>query len=533
MVIDVVGSLFDQILSDPKVPPQMARQIARLQLPVLRVALGDVTFFSSRRHPVRRFVNRIASLACAFDDFDEDPGAQFLKLVRDLVQDIVSGDFDQMEVYEGKLADLEAFIAEQTQAEVERAAGGGAPALFDTKEDELRLQQRYMHQLQLALAPVAMPDFMREFLTQVWSQTIVLAVRKGSDPNAGTRMRRAARDLVMSIQPKGAPPQRKAFLLGLPQLMKDLNEGLSLVGWPDAARKDFFGKLLPAHAESLKGSVMRELDHNLLVKQLEGIFNAALPRPEDLRRSDMLPVLHDIVPERQFTAEEAKQVGLVEESAVDWDGTVDIEVGVEPELTESDIDINIDGLPPAEAAGPDARLRAGRPCADRLRLSDAPERELAEGAALLCQPRTRILRVHARQEASADDLDDRPHAGAHVRHRPAARVRERLPDRARDGAGAQATGRARPSTPPGEGALRRLAIPIAAIRLAGSARAEPAMSNAVPWSGLVRTNGRPSVTLTPCSTPRYFTGMRPWSCVIATTMSNSPRRARMKTVSGA
>ena len=39
MVIDVVGSLFDQILSDPRVPPQMARQIARLQLPVLRVAM--------------------------------------------------------------------------------------------------------------------------------------------------------------------------------------------------------------------------------------------------------------------------------------------------------------------------------------------------------------------------------------------------------------------------------------------------------------------------------------------------------------
>jgi hypothetical protein len=46
MVIDVVGSLFDQILSDTRVPPQMARQIARLQLPVLRVALVDPTFFS-------------------------------------------------------------------------------------------------------------------------------------------------------------------------------------------------------------------------------------------------------------------------------------------------------------------------------------------------------------------------------------------------------------------------------------------------------------------------------------------------------
>src|SRR2546423_1922910 len=61
----------------------------------------------------------------------------------------------------------------------------------------------------------------------------------------------------------------------------------------------------------------------------------------------------------------------------------------------------------------------------------------------------------------------------------------------------------------------------AAIRLDASARPVPAMSKAVPWSGLVRTKGRPSVTLTPCSTPRYFTGISPWSCVIATTMSNS------------
>ena len=120
MVIDVIGILFDQILSDPKVPPQMARQIARLQLPVLRAALGDPTFFSSRRHPVRRFVNRIASLGAAFEDFDGEQARGFLAKVRELVQEIVEGDFDQIEIYEQKLAALEAFIAEQAR---QRGAG--------------------------------------------------------------------------------------------------------------------------------------------------------------------------------------------------------------------------------------------------------------------------------------------------------------------------------------------------------------------------------------------------------------------------
>ena len=43
---------------------------------------------------------------------------------------------------------------------------------------------------------------------------------------------------------------------------------------------------------------------------------------------------------------------------------------------------------------------------------------------------------------------------------------------------------------------RRAASLSAAIRLAGLARPVPAMSKAVPWSGEVRTKGRPSVTLT-------------------------------------
>jgi hypothetical protein len=327
MVIDVVGSLFDQILSDTRVPPQMARQIARLQLPVLRVALNDASFFSSRRHPVRRFVNRIASLACAFDDFDDGPGKQFLLRVRDLVQEIVEGDFDQIEIYSAKLASLETFIAEQTHSDV---AKKGAIGTLGSKETELRLQQRYMLQLQGALNPLGLPDYLRDFLPQVWSQALVLAVaRDGPDSDRAKRYRRVGRDLVMSVQPKGSPLMRKKFLMQLPPLMKDLNEGLALIGWPAAAQRDFFARLMPAHAESLKLPALSELDHNLMAKQLEGIFSIPVPGTESLSPHDPVPEVEPEVIARQFTPEEAKSVGLVTESAVDWSGTVDIDLGDE------------------------------------------------------------------------------------------------------------------------------------------------------------------------------------------------------------
>ena len=59
--------------------------------------------------------------------------------------------------------------------------------------------------------------------------------------------------------------------------------------------------------------------------------------------------------------------------------------------------------------------------------------------------------------------------------------------------------------------LIRSAMSIAASRLSGRAMPLPAMSNAVPWSGEVRTKGRPSVTLTVSSKASALAGISAWS----------------------
>lgn len=350
MVIDVVGSLFDHILSDPKVPPQMARLLARLQLPVLRVALGDETFFSSRRHPVRQFVNRMASLACAFDDFSEDPGRSFLAHVRDLVQEVAQGDFDRMDVYALKLDDLEAFIAEQSRHTLK--ASGDAAAVVERRETDLRLQQRYALLLQQQLAKVPMQDFLRNFLAQVWSQAIVLASREGA-PERALRLRTLGRSLVMSVQPKGGTAARADFLRELPNLMRTLNEGMDLIRWPDGPRKDFFGVLLPAHAESLKGQAPSALDTNLLIKQLDQIFGVPPPVETDLAKPMAGETsAGDLDASPRLTPAEAKSLGLVEDAGVDWNGALDLDLSGDDGSAAplEAVDISIDGLPAAESA---------------------------------------------------------------------------------------------------------------------------------------------------------------------------------------
>lgn len=370
MVIDVIASLFDQILADGKVPPQMARQIARLQLPVLRAALGDNSFFSSRRHPVRRFINRIASLGTAVDDFDGDEGRALLVRVTSLVQAVVDGDFEQIELYEQQLQALETFIGAQAQAAVQ--AAGAADAVLARKEDQLRVQHRFAQELESALRGLPVPDFLRDFLAGTWSRAIAsAAVEEGIDSALTQRLRTAGRELVMSVQPKGTPAHRQVFLRQLPQLMKDLNTGLDRIRWGDEERRHFFGHLMPAHAESLKGQALSTLEHNLLARQVDGALAVPLPRAVDLPAfsgsgaAHAVAVLQAMASPSAFSAAEAKAVGLVDEAAVDWKRAVDIDVGADPELTAVDIDIA--GLPAPEAVEP----TRGKSLADHVQIGFA------------------------------------------------------------------------------------------------------------------------------------------------------------------
>ena len=316
LVIEVVSSLFDQILSDARVPPQMARQIARLQLPVLRAALADGNFFSSRRHPVRRFINRAASLACAFDSFDGGPAKELLERIKALVNEIVEGDFDQLEVYEAKLLALESFVAEQTHAEIRTSA---AAATLRDKELEWRVQQQFSHRLRTALEPLALPAFLHDFLSSVWGQAIVMATRRdGPAAPHPMQLRKTGAALVGSIQPKRSLEDRKRFVATLPALMSELNEGIQFVEWPAAAQDAFFGQLIAQHAGSLKGAPRSDLDHNMMLRNLEAAFNVAVPGGEEASRQPEPAAPSGSAVEQRFSAAEGQAIGLISESQVDW-----------------------------------------------------------------------------------------------------------------------------------------------------------------------------------------------------------------------
>jgi hypothetical protein len=283
---------------------------------VLRVALRDPSFFESRRHPVRRFINRIASLACSYDAFEDGQGKDLLERVAGLVTEIVDGDFDRIELYDAKLADLERYVGERAAAEVQESA---AAATLRLKELEWHTQQRFSWRLNEAIEPLGLPSFIREFLAGDWGQAIVLASHRDGPASAhAQQLRRTAVALVKSLQPQRTLEERRHFLAALPGLMTELKAGMAYVGLSEALTEDFLDQLVTQHAGSLKAAPRTDLDQNLMVRHLERAFSLPIPGPEEMAREPLPEGARVPAVDQHFLQDEGREIGLLAEAGVDW-----------------------------------------------------------------------------------------------------------------------------------------------------------------------------------------------------------------------
>jgi len=118
MTIDIVAMLFDYVFEDDHIPSSVKALLGRLQIPTLKVALLDKSFFSSKSHPARRLIDLLAEISIGLDDTDARGGAT-LALVENVVDHILENFDTDLKLFESMVARVEKFIEEQGVAEAE------------------------------------------------------------------------------------------------------------------------------------------------------------------------------------------------------------------------------------------------------------------------------------------------------------------------------------------------------------------------------------------------------------------------------
>ena len=254
MTIDIVAMLFDYIFEDRHIPPSVKALLGRLQIPTLKVALLDKSFFSSRSHPARRLLDLLAEAALGVDESNAADCA-VLGLIDGIVRDVLA-DFDtDLALFETLVARVEAFIAERKEAElsvVERSARvleererGEIARLVADDEVARRLELR-----------TRVPPVVRKMLDESWVRALAHAyANDGEGSPAWQSLLRTIDDLLWSVEPKTLSEDRKRLVTMLPAMLGDLEAGLARAELPRAACDEFLGALVDCHAAAVKAGL--------------------------------------------------------------------------------------------------------------------------------------------------------------------------------------------------------------------------------------------------------------------------------------
>jgi len=234
--VDLVGMLFDYITRSVRTESSAQSLLAGLQVPVLRVALSDKTFFTQSEHPARMLLNTIAETGARWmDDEDSDPSlAEKMKVVVDRVSTEFDGDLGLFRSLLGDLGQHMQLIARRAEvAERRHVDAAKGREKLDLARDTARTA------ISRLIKRGNPSPLVKTLLEQAWTDALALTIlRQGEDSSAFHR-RLAVADQLLRRESTTPTPADKT-------LRQELDAGLSQVGLHGDDVNAVLGRLFPA-----------------------------------------------------------------------------------------------------------------------------------------------------------------------------------------------------------------------------------------------------------------------------------------------
>lgn len=261
-VINLVEMLFEIILDDDYLPGTIQALISRLQIPVVKVALKDSSFFSQPNHPARKLLNELARTSIGWTPGREGKTDNLLENIYDVVHAI---------------CDAPAVSVELIEQQYKRFR-----ELCEKERKRIKLSERRTREYELGASKVkhaktsiksaldalcfnnVIPQVVDDILYQAWSKVLYsLYLNEGPHSQQWKSALQTAEDLVWSVQPQAdAGYQGKRAKL-LPNLLQNLHTGLTEISYDPFESSALFSRLEKAHiaafraGESNKSEVKR------------------------------------------------------------------------------------------------------------------------------------------------------------------------------------------------------------------------------------------------------------------------------------
>jgi len=226
--IEVVALMFQSILAEERIPPSVRVWFARLQIPVLRVALAEPEFFSALQHPARRLIDRMGSCVMGFESNVSSVAleAEIKRVVQVIEQYPETG----RRVFQLVLDEFQKFLSTYLS---EQGSASRFVSVAQQVEQKETLSVQYTIELRKLLDDVPVRDEVRDFLFKVWVDVLAVAsVKHGLRHEETTALKQVASDLLWAASAKPNRNDRARVIQQLPGLLQRLRQGMGLLGFP-------------------------------------------------------------------------------------------------------------------------------------------------------------------------------------------------------------------------------------------------------------------------------------------------------------
>jgi hypothetical protein len=290
--IEIVALLFQSILTEERIPSSVRVWFARLQMPVLRVAVSEPDFFATIDHPARRLIDRMGSCVMGFDATSRAVGDILEKEIKRVVQVVEAYPDTGRRVFQTVLVEFEKFLEHYFKNENEASRKGVSLAQQVEQRETLAIQ--YTIELRKMLNEVPVQEGVREFLFHVWADVLAMAaVKHGNQSDATKDMKRAAADLIWSAGAKVSRDERAEVIRRLPPLLKTLRDGMDNAGVPADKQDEHIQRLNNSLAAAFTAKTAA-IPHERLEELMARLdtLEELLPEAEDLEIDESM--VHDL-----------------------------------------------------------------------------------------------------------------------------------------------------------------------------------------------------------------------------------------------
>jgi hypothetical protein len=224
--IEIVALMFQSILAEDRIPPAIRVWFARLQMPVLRVAISEPEFFGSLQHPARRLIDRMGSCVLGFDA-TVSGGALEIEVKR-VVQVIEQYPETGRRVFQLVYDEFQKFLSKFLS---EQGSAARVVTVAQQLEQKETMAIQYTIEMRSMLNDMPVREEIREFLFKIWAEVLAIAAMKNGPQHKDTiTLKQAAADLVWAASAKPNRNDRARVIADLPKLLQLLRMGMSMLG---------------------------------------------------------------------------------------------------------------------------------------------------------------------------------------------------------------------------------------------------------------------------------------------------------------